>query len=446
MKKPDLLNDSIKKLFYFYLSSSIIGMIIRSLHNFLDGIFVGNGVSEEALAAVNMTMPLIASFTSVALLFASGGATYVSIELGRGNKDKAQNYFIGSMITMLASVFIIQTLFFLFKDGIIAILGANDVLRPLVDEYGTVMMAFAPMMALNIALSIFVRNDGNPKLVMQSNVLGAIINATLNALFIFGFGLGLFGAALGTGLAQFVTAGILVLHFTKKTGYLHISFKSFKYSLINMGKAMQVGLPSWIGEIAFGIVWLIMNRVIMDIKGEIGVSAFSITFYVCNFGYAVMYGVAQAIQPIISFNFGAHRYDRVKEAFRLGLFDAFKIGGFFMFISIIFAYPIVKLFGADSEELISLAVSTNRYIAFTYLFVAYNAITSTFFQSIGDGKTSLIIQVLRGFLLTLFFILILPKFLGFLGIMLAYPLSEITGSILSAFLMKTKQKVIKGIM
>lgn len=441
MKNPNLHKDSIKSLFYFYLSSSIIGMIIRSLHNFLDGVFVGNGVSEEALAAVNMSLPLMTSFTAISFLFSVGGATYVSIELGRGNPKKAQNYFISSMFSMLAVVIVIQTIFFTNRPTIIRLLGANDTIYDLIYTYGSTIMVFAPLMAISLALSIFVRNDGNPKLVMQSNVIGAIANAAMNGLFIFGFNWGLFGAALGTGLAQIVSTGILLRHFMKKDGNLHINLKGYRYSLSNMKRVMQVGFPNWIGEIAFGIIWLVLNRVIMNINGEIGVSAFSITFYVCNMGYAVMYGVAQAIQPIISFNFGATHYDRVKEAYKLGLYDALKIGGVFLIITVVFAEPIVKLFGADSRELIQLAVSTNRYVALTFLFVAYNIVGSTFFQSIGDGTTSLILQLIRGFFLTLFFILVLPKFLGFLGIMLAFPLTELISALITWTFMKTRQKV-----
>ena len=442
MRKPNLHKDSIKSLFYFYLSSSIIGMVIRSLHNFLDGVFVGNGVSEEALAAVNMSLPLITSFTAISFLFAAGGATYVSIELGRDNPKKAQNYFVSSMLSMLSIVVIIQAIFFTNRSAIIRLMGANDTIYNLIYTYGSTIMAFAPLMAISLALSIFVRNDGNPKLVMQSNVIGAIANAAMNALFIFVFGWGLFGAALGTGLAQIISSGILLKHFIKNEGALHIDLQGYRYSLSNMKRVIIVGFPNWIGEIAFGIIWLVLNRVIMSINGEIGVSAFSITFYVCNMGYAVMYGVAQAIQPIISFNFGAKHDDRVKEAYKLGLYDSLKIGGIFLVITVVFAEPIVKLFGADSKELIQLAVSTNRYVAMTFLFVAYNIVGSTFFQSIGDGTSSLILQLLRGFFLTLLFILVLPKFLGFLGIMLAFPLTELFGAFITWVFMKTRQKVI----
>lgn len=445
MRKPDLHNDSIKSLFYFYLSSSIIGMVIRSIHSFLDGIFVGNGVSEEALAAVNMSLPVITAFTSIALLFAAGGATNASIELGKGDEKKAQNFFMSSMITMVGSVVIIQLMYFLFRDSVISLLGANEVLYPLVKSYGSTMMAFAPIMAISIGLTVFVRNDGNPQLVMKSNVVGAITNAALNALFIFVFKMGLFGAALGTGLAQFMSSGILLTHFKGENSKLKLSFKEFGYSIRNMSRVVKVGFPNWIGEVAFGVVWIVLVRAIMAAKGELGVSAFSITFYVCNIGYSVMYGVSHAVQPIISFNFGAKSLDRVKQAYRLGLGDALKIGALFLAITVVFAQPIVRLFGADSQELINLAVQTNRYIALTYLFVAYNMSGSTLFQSMGDGTTSLIIQLLRGFILPIILITVLPNYLGFLGIMLVFPLTEVTASIFTAIFMKKRQKVIKGI-
>lgn len=445
MRKPDLHNDSIKSLFYFYLSSSIIGMIIRSIHSFLDGIFVGNGVSEQALAAVNMSLPLITAFTSIAFLFAAGGATNVSIELGRGNQKKAQNYFISSMITMLITVVFVQILFFVFRDAVINLLGANEVLYDLVKSYGSTIMAFAPIMSISLCLTIFVRNDGNPQLVMKSNVIGAIANASLNALFIFVFKMGLFGAALGTGLAQFVSTGILLTHFRCSECKLKLSFKEFAYSIKNMTNVIKVGFPSWIGEVAFGVVWVVLVRAIMASKGDLGVSAFSITFYVCNIGYSVMYGVSHAVQPIISFNYGAKSLDRVKKAFRLGLSDALKIGAVFLAVTVGFAHPIVRLFGADSQELINLAVQTNRYIALTYLFVAYNMSGSTLFQSIGDGTTSLIIQLVRGFVMPIILILVLPEYLGFLGIMLVFPITEITTSLFTAVFMKRRQDVIEGV-
>jgi len=442
MKKRDLKNDSIKSLFYFYLSSAIIGMLIRSVHGFVDGVFVGNGVSEQALAAVNMSLPLVTAIVSIAILFGVGGATNVSIQFGKGNKDRGQNIFITSLLTMFILVGCIQILYFIYYEQIIYALGANDMLFELMKPYCNTIVAFAPAFALNVSLTVFVRNDSNPKLVMYAQLVGAVANIALNALFIFGMKMGLLGAALGTGIAHVVAILILCIHFINKHGSLKLRFKQYRYSLQELKSILGLGFPSFIAESAFGIVWVTLNLVIINLKGDLGVSAFGITFYVCSMGYSILFGVSQAMQPIISFNFGAKSFDRVKKSFRLGIINAISFGLLFSIFCFAFATPLVKLFGAHNEELIYLAVKANRIMSLSYIFVAYNIVVSTFFQSIGNGKASLVIQVLRGFVFNMILILLLPKIFGFAGVLFAFPIGEVISAIICVILMKKRQKVI----
>lgn len=444
-KDIDLRNDPIKKLFYHYLFASVTGMLVKSIHIVLDGIFVGNGVGAGALAAVNIIMPVFSLFMALAMMLSVGGSTLVSMKFGEKKEQDAINIFIQSIIIITCLGIIAQILFFFNIERICIFLGANDAILDYTVEYGKYLMYFAPLFALSIGTNVFVRNDADPKTSMYSMVASAIVNAILNYILIFPMQLGLKGAAIATGIAQIVSCLILSTHFIRKRGKLVIKSKNFRYSSEGLKRTMEIGFPSFLGEISFGVISLVFNRVLISLGGEIAVSAFSIMMYVTTLMYMVFFGIGQALQPIISYNFGANRYDRVYESYHLAIKFAVISGISFTVVGLVFLDKIVMLFNRDNAKLIELAIIANKYLFYTFALAAFNICISTFFQAIGNAKISSIYSIFRSFIVNMVLIFVLTKYFKLSGVWLVYPVGEAISLIMGVFLMKYKQNIIEKV-
>lgn len=441
-KEIDLRNDPIKKLFYHYLLASVTGMLVKSIHGVLDGIFVGNGVGAEALGAVNMIMPVLSLFMAAVMMVGVGGSTLVSMKFGEGKEHEAKNVFTQSVIIIICIGIIAQILFLINPEKICRFLGADDVIIGYTVEYGRYLIYFGPFFALAMGLNVFVRNDADPKTSMYSMVSSAIVNAVLNYIFIFPMQMGLKGAAIATGIAQIVSCAMLITHFTKKKGKLRLKNSDFKFSSNDIIKTCQIGFPSFLGELSFGVVSLFFNRVLINLGGALAVSAFSIMMYVTNLTYMVFFGIGQAVQPIISFNYGANKYDRVYKSFHMAVKTGVILGVIFTVVGLIFVEDIVMLFNKDNAKLIEMAVVANRYLFFTFAAAAYNICISTFFQSTGNAKISSFLTFLKSFAIEISLLFILTRIYGLHGAWLVYPLAEIIALVIGVYFMKYKQNII----
>ncbi len=444
-KEIDLRNDPIKKLFYHYLFASVTGMLVKSIHGVLDGIFVGNGVADVALGAVNMVMPVFSLFMGVIMMIGVGGSTLVSMNFGEDKEQNAKNVFVQSLILMIIVGIIAQILFLINPVKICRFLGADDVILDYTVEYGTYLIYFAPFFAIAIGLNVFVRNDADPRTSMYSMVISAVVNATLNYIFIFPMRMGLKGAAVATGIAQIVSCLILFTHFIRKKGKLRLKTSNFKFSINDLIRTCQIGFPSFLGEISFGVVSLAFNRVLMGLGGALAVSAFSIMMYVTNLTYMVFFGIGQAVQPIISFNYGAKKYERVYKSFHMAVKTGVILGIIFTVVGLFFVKDIVMLFNRDNPELIEMAVVANRFLFYTFAVAAYNICISTFFQSTGNAKISSALTFLRSFVIELSLLFILTNIYGLFGTWLVYPLAEIIALAIGLYFMKFKQDIIPRI-
>lgn len=444
-KTIDLRNDSVNKLINHYLYASIIGMTIKSIHMALDGIFVGNGVGAEALASVNIILPVFSLLTAVSMMIGVGSSTLISIKFGEGKIEQAQGIFMQSLIIIGISAVGSQLIFLSNTEKICRILGANDTVLSGTMDYGRMLVFFAPFITIGMTLSVIVRNDGDPKNSMYGMIFSAFTNIALNYIFIYPMKMGLKGAALATGIAQVVNCIVLLSHFTRHSGNLGLKIKGIKFYKNEFIKTLYIGFPSFVADISFGIVDLSFNRVLMSISGELAVSAFSIVMYIKSFIYMIFHGIGQAIQPIISFNFGAKQYERVYEGYHLGV----KIGvAIAMCVSIFGMFGVknaVLLFNKTNQEVIDMAIIGVRYMLCTLVFASYNTCTSIFFQAIGKARISTVLILSRSVICEFTTLMLLSTFFGLKGIWLAFPVSEVLFCIISMILLKYKQNIINKV-
>lgn len=425
MAKVDLQNGNIGKLFFYFSFPAVTGMMVSAFYVIVDGMFVGRGIGSDALAAINIAYPITNFLVGLSLMFGVGGATMISIargkkEIGQINKIFSHTLFLTFSVYLIALFVVV-----LFERKVILFLGGSEILYDSVRAYLIPSAWFNIFYMLSMGLNAIVRNDNSPKFAMFSMILGAVINIFLDALFILVFKWGIWGAAVATGLAQMCSFLFLCTHFYN--GHSDIKFeKKFNFSPVLIWKIITNGFPSFIIEFAIAVVTLLFNLVLMKMTGEIGVAAYSIVAYVFYIFRMTFNGLSQGIQPIVSFNYGAGREDRLKKIFSLGHKTAFATAFLIILVINLQSKNIVGLFTNGNEELIELA--STGLICYTsgMFFLGANFINISYLQSMEKALVSNIISVGRSFLLVVVGIFIYPKIFGIYGVWLTPPLADLT--------------------
>lgn len=417
-----LYNQSVLKSFFQYLFPSLIGMSLLSVNIVVDGIFVGHGVGSAALAGVNVASPVYSIILSIALLIGIGGGTIYSIALGSGDKKKAQHIFTTSFIVVTFITVIVTVFSFIFIEEIGYFFGANEETISYVIEYVRIILVFSIFMAWESALSIFVRNDGNPFLAMISLVITSVLNIVLNYWMIFILHWGVTGAALATAISIIIGLIILSTHFLKKSCQLKLVKPQIHFK--NISNIFSIGLPSFLSEVGMGVFVIGYNVAIVRFAATNGLAAFSVINYLHTFMFLAFMGIGSAIQPMISYYYGAKLLDKIKELIKLAEKTALLLGIVF-FIGGFYGAPfLVSIFGITSDAITDLAVNGIRLFFISYLFMGINFIYITYFQSIGYVKPSMWLTVFRSFIVFIFMLIILPLAFGTNGVWLALPITE----------------------
>lgn len=431
--------QTVMKSFLQYLIPSLIGMGLLSVNIMIDGIFVGHGVGSVALASVNIATPVYSVILSIGLLIGVGGGAIYSMALGSGDQERAHHVFTTSFVLVTIVTVIVTVFCFLFIEEISLLLGANEETLPYVIDYIQILLLFSVFMVWEAALSVFVRNDGNPNLAMIGLIVTALLNIVLNYWMIFILKLGVTGAALATVIA--VVAGLLVLftHFFRKNNRL--KFVKFTYHWQEIKRINAIGFPSFLAEIGVAILILGYNLAVGIYAGTNGIAAFAVINYIHYFMFLVFMGIGSAIQPMISYYYGAKLIGHLKETIKLAEKTAILFGVIFLFIGIFAAPHLVALFGIESEAIMSLAVTGIKLFFISYLFMGFNFIYIIYFQSIGNARPAFWITIYRNFIIFIFMLVVLPFFFGLTGVWLALPVTE---AVIAVMLLVFARKVVMG--
>ncbi|MFD2132106.1 MATE family efflux transporter [Pseudogracilibacillus auburnensis] len=417
-----LYDQPVVKSFFRYLIPSLIGMGLLSVNIMIDGIFVGHGVGSVALASVNIATPMYSVILSIGLLIGVGGGAIYSMALGSGDKEQAQHVFTISIGIVTVVTIIVSGICYLFLENIALFFGANEDTLAYVIDYMKILLIFSLFMVWETTLSVFIRNDGNPNLAMIGLIVTSLLNIVLNYWMIFILGLEVKGAALATVLS--IVIGLLVLssHFFKKSSQLKFVTVEFKWKEVKQINA--IGFPSFLSEVGVGVFIIGYNIVIGYYAGTTGLAAFSVINYLHFFMFLVFIGVGSAIQPMISYYYGANLFDRMRETVQLAEKTAIILGTLFFVGGFWGASYLVSLFGITSEVISELAIKGIRLFFISYLFMGINFIYITYFQSIGSVKPALWITIFRNFIIFAILLLSLPFFFGLTGVWLVLPVTE----------------------
>ena len=410
------------KKFLGYTIPSALAMFISSLYTIIDGIFVGQGVGDNALSAVTIVMPLTIMLFGIATMFAVGGGALVSKNFGAKKDIEGINLFRQVFKFLLIISTVISLVLAIFSSPIVSILGATESIKPLASEYLRYYALFCIPNLIGIALNSFVRNDNRPKLAMISTISGAITNIVLDYIFIFPLGMGLKGAAIATGLGQLVTVSIVIPHFIRKKGKL--TFGNVKLDKSIIKEFTNIGVPSFFAEAAFSIIVFIQNIAIVNILGETGLSAYSIINYITTNIYMVLLGLTFGAQPLISYNFGAKNAKNMLEIYKISNVASIIINIIFTTVCFIFGRVLIGIFTADSN-ILEIAYNGLNITNLGFFIVGLNLTTTVYYQAVEVPKYSNLMCILRSVVFLPISVFILIKLMGVNGVWLSLLVSEV---------------------
>lgn len=442
MENISLEHGSVKKLFFRFAIPSIIGMLIVSMQMMIDGFFIANTVGANGLAAVNLSMPVVSFSMSTAMMICAGGGVYCSIALGNGQKKRANEIFSFTFAIYLTILGIFALVGVLFIDKIIIILGATETLAHLVKPYLMTMLALNILYNFPIFTETFIKIAGKPNFVFVSCLTCITGNVIGDYLFIVKLGMGTFGAALATCIADGIAGFILMTQYIKSRSTLSLTKPKGDVSLL--GKILYNGSSEMLTVVSSAIATFIFNLILMKRIGEIGVSALTIVFYVNAVVGICLYGLSQALQPIVSFNLGAKRIDKIREVMRTALVTGACIGIFFFVLMKLKSSFVVEMFSKGNVELEKLTKEVLNIVVFQYLFSFTNIIASSFLTAIEKPLESALVSFLRSLVFIAGFLVTLPLILGNVGLWLALPVGEFCCMLVSTPMTVASYKKIKG--
>ena len=435
----DFKSMSVEKLFTKLLVPTIMGMAASALFTVVDGIFVGNGIGSDAMAAVNISAPIFMIITGVGLMFGMGGGILTSINLSQGKKKVANINFTQSVIALVFISLVMTLLLTIFPHKIASLFGSDEYLMDMVVEYLFWFSISLPFTVLVVALPFFIRLT-NPKISMWAMLAATVVNIILDYLFIFVFKWGLFGAAIATDIGEFVGAAIMIIYLFRHSiairfVWLKLSVKSLLLTLRNVGYMIKLGFSVFLSEITISVMIISGNYVFMDYMGADGVAAYSVICYLFPIIFMVFNATVQSAQPIISYNYGCGQMKRSDNALRLSMLFTLAFAFSIMLLFICFTRSIVTLFIPDTASAAwGYAVAGLPLFATDYLFFGINIIIIGYYTSIERLRRAISLTVLRGILPVVFFFT-LPLLLDVNGIWLAVAAGDITTTVVIVILL-----------
>lgn len=438
-KRNSLGEEKIGKLLQQFAVPSIVAMLVSSLYNIVDQFFIGRSVGELGNAATNIAFPLSITCVAIALLFGIGGAATFNIWMGKGEKEEAV-FYIGNAITMLLLCGIVLCVITqIFLEPLLLFFGSPADVLDYAKTYTRITAFGFPFFILAAGGGHLIRADGRPRIAMLCNLVGAVINTILDALFVFVFQWGMAGAAAATVIGQ-VASGAIALLFLAHCCTVHIEKRHLYPNAEYIKSIAALGSAPAANQLAMMIVQIVMNNSLKfygarSAYGEaIPIACVGIITKVNQVFMSFVIGLSQGMQPIVSFNYGAGKYQRVKKAYLDTITMGFVIalGAFLLFH---FApRQIIGLFGNGSEEYFRFAISYFRIFLFFTFLNFLQPITSNFFTGIGKAKSGMFLSLTRQILFLLPMLLILPLVLGIDGIMYAGPIADFMAAFASAVL------------
>lgn len=434
--KNILGTESIGRLLLKYSVPAIIGMMVNALYNVVDRVFIGNipGVGPLAITGLGVTMPIMSIIIAFGTLIGVGATTNVSLKLGQGDRNKAEQI-VGNAVSLSVLIGILIAIFgTIFSNKMLMVFGASQSTIGYAKDYMGIILIGAIFNIMSMMFSNLIRGDGNPKLSAAIMAAGCFMNIVLDAIFIFGFNMGIQGAALATIISQAVSTIWGLTYYLR--GKSNVEFKKINLKLDKtiIKTIFAIGMSPFAMQLANSMVQLMFNTSLKVYGGDLAIGAMATISSINMLFVMPAFGFVQGMQPIVGFNYGAKKYDRAKKTLKISLMLAtvvFIVGALVIQIA---PQLLVGAFNKD-QELMNITVNGLRKYAFAMPIVGISIVGSNFIQSIGKAKMSMLLGLLRQVIVLIPMIMILPNFMGLNGIWLAQPTADIVSAIITGIVL-----------
>lgn len=419
--------EPIRPLLFKMAIPTVLAQLVNLLYNIVDRMYVGRipETGSLSLAGLGVTMPIIMLVSAFAML-AGMGASRAAIAMGKGDNDEAERYLGNSAMLLIIFSALLGSVFYIFREKILLLFGASQNTLPYASDYISIYLIGTVFVQLTLGLNMFITNQGFTKISMATICIGAVLNIALDPVFIYGLHMGVKGAALATIISQAVSAVWVIAFLSGKKTILKIKPKNMRLSGEIVISILSLGVSPFIMQATECLIQLTFNNGMLKYGSDMYVALMSVLFSLTQLIWLPLSGVAQGAQPIIGYNYGAKRFDRVKAAFKLQLTISLVFSFVVTAFVLIFPKVFVGMFTNDSALLDIAGNSTRVYIAGMLIMGAQSACQQTFL-ALGEAKISLFLACLRKIILLIPLALILPKIgnLGVWGLFLAESVSDI---------------------
>jgi len=443
----ELGTERIGKLLFKFSVPAITGMIVNALYNIVDRIYIGHikGVGSYALSGLAITFPLSVIIMAFGMLVGIGASAVISIRLGEKKKETADDILGNAVVLITIISLVLSILGILFLDKLLILFGASENSIPYAKSYIQIILMGAVFQNIGFGINNIIRAEGNPKMAMLTMVFGAIINIILDPILIFGFNMGIQGAAIATIISQaFNTLWVLKYFTFKNSGsVLKIKKANLKLHKHIIKAIFAIGMAPFSMQIASSLVVVLYNKGLYDYGGDIAIAAMGILNSVSMLIFMPMFGISQGIQPIIGYNYGAKSYTRVLKVLKYAVIAGTCIATTGFIIVQLFANPLIGVFVGDNPKLINLGARGLRIDLIFLPILGFQILGASYFQAINEAKTSMLLSILRQVIVLIPLILVLPLFYELDGLWLSQPVADLIATALTAFFLYKSIKKLK---
>lgn len=427
-----LSTEKIGKLIWEYSFPSIVGMVVMSVYNIVDRIFIGHGVGALAISGLALTFPFMILLQAFGMLIGAGAASRISINMGEGNTARAEKV-LGNALTLTVIISgSVALLSFLMMDYLLKLFGGTDLTIGYAKDYMQIIIPGSIFSATLYGFNNIMRASGFPRKAMYTMMIGAAVNVILDPIFIFVFDWGIRGAAIATVISFIIGSWWVLTHFNLPVSHIKFRKENFRLEKDIVYSILNIGMSPFSMQLATSIVVILINSTLLKYGGDLAIGAFGIINSLITLIIMVVLGLNQGTQPIVGYNYGAKLYDRMFRTVKLAIIigtilttSGFLLGMFFSDFS-------VGLFTKDNE-LTRISANALRISIFMFPFVGFQIVISNFFQSIGKARVSIFLSLTRQFIFLIPAILLLPSVFGLNGAWAAMPVSDALATITAAF-------------
>ncbi len=427
----EMTTEPVEKLVVKYAMPAIFTMLVTSIYNIVDTMYVGR-ISTEATAAVGIVFTYSAIIQAMAFFFGQGSANYISRAIGAKDEGNAENMAAVGFFSAVIVGVILMAIGLIFTEPILRLLGSTETIMGEAKSYFRVLLIGTPYCMATFVLNIQMRLQGNAKLGMRGMVAGAVLNMILDPIFIFVFDFGVAGAALATIIAQLVSF-IILLNLSTKRGGIKVQLKNFKPTVESYIEITSAGLPSLLRQGLASIAGVFLFQY-AGAYGDSAIAAISIVNKVSMFVMSIMVGFGQGFQPVSGVNYGAKLYNRVEKAFWFGVKVSTIFGFIMSIVCFTYASEIIMMFRGEDPELVKVGIRGIRSFAIVYPLLGFSTMTQMYLQNIRKTVSASILSMSRQGICYLPTLFICATYFGLNGLLVAQPLADLFTFFLSLFL------------